>query len=90
MGSPLARDLCPPAIWVWVKIKPPGYGRQVLGLGSIYEGYSILLAHSQLVFSLLKFMALAWLREDRTPSRLSPASEEADGQKRPMQTNEHG
>ena len=31
-------------IWVWVKIKPPGIGPQVLVMGSIYEG-SILGAH---------------------------------------------
>ena len=30
--------------WVWVKIKPPGCGPQVLVLGSIYQG-SILAAH---------------------------------------------
>ena len=26
------------SIWVWVKIKPPGIGPQVLVLGSIYQG----------------------------------------------------
>ena len=24
--------------WVWVKMKPPGYGQQILVLGSIYQG----------------------------------------------------
>ena len=29
------------AMWVWVKIQPPGYGPQVLVLGSIYQGNSL-------------------------------------------------
>ena len=28
----------PGLIWAWVKIKPPGYGPQVLVFGSIYQG----------------------------------------------------
>ena len=37
--------------WVWVKIKPPGIGPQVLVFGSIYQGFhsgvTLFLTHSQ-------------------------------------------